>query len=283
MCPPLESLHTPTPNGIHEDEVEEEDAQIDPSLALPPPLPVEEAEETPVASTSRIRKPSRKSKGRALTPSDSSPPPQPRKKAPAPAPLTPKSSKSRMVVKLKLPARTGLREHAHVEEEEEPRGMFDDILPEHERDVSKTAIQPTDKPRFDRARLLAEAKQTPPTTGGSGDTPLLGALGRPLRSATLQHLPLAEDAARSASPSTPGGMGPATITGIRVKTIRFGQFDIQTWFDAPFPEEYAAIPDGRLWICEFCLKYMKSGFGAERHRVSVPPKLCLDRLVLTWH
>ena len=27
------------------------------------------------------------------------------------------------------------------------------------------------------------------------------------------------------------------------------------------------MPDGRLWICEFCLKYMKSKFGASRHRV----------------
>lgn len=27
------------------------------------------------------------------------------------------------------------------------------------------------------------------------------------------------------------------------------------------------MPDGRLWLCEFCLKYMKSEFGAGRHRV----------------
>lgn len=55
---------------------------------------------------------------------------------------------------------------------------------------------------------------------------------------------------------------------LRIHTIRFGEYDIKTWYDAPFPEEYATIPDGRLWICEFCLKYMKSRFGALRHRVS---------------
>lgn len=60
---------------------------------------------------------------------------------------------------------------------------------------------------------------------------------------------------------------PAPTVGLRIRTIRFGEFDIQTWFDAPFPEEYANIPDGRLWICEFCLKYMKSRFVATRHRV----------------
>jgi hypothetical protein len=55
---------------------------------------------------------------------------------------------------------------------------------------------------------------------------------------------------------------------LRIKTIRFGQYDIKTWYDAPFPEEYASIPDGRMWICEFCLRYMKSRFQAMRHRVS---------------
>ena len=77
---------------------------------------------------------------------------------------------------------------------------------------------------------------------------------------------------RSVSPtsSTPGP-SPATTypTGLRIRTIRFGEYDVQTWFDAPFPEEYANIPDGRLWICEFCLKYNKSRFGASRHGVRI--------------
>lgn len=59
-------------------------------------------------------------------------------------------------------------------------------------------------------------------------------------------------------------------TGIAtpIRLIRFGEFDIDTWFQAPYPEEYSLVPDGRLWICEFCLKYMKSRFMASRHRVS---------------
>jgi hypothetical protein len=44
-------------------------------------------------------------------------------------------------------------------------------------------------------------------------------------------------------------------------------YDIDTWYSAPYPEEYQHVPDGRLWLCEFCLKYMKSGFVAGRHRV----------------
>lgn len=71
----------------------------------------------------------------------------------------------------------------------------------------------------------------------------------------------------SPAPSTPGPGIAAAPAGLRIRTIRFGEYDIQTWYDAPFPEEYANIPDGRMWICEFCLKYMKSRFGAVRHRV----------------
>lgn len=60
-----------------------------------------------------------------------------------------------------------------------------------------------------------------------------------------------------------------------VRMIRFGKFDIDTWFQAPFPEEYSSVPGGRLWMCEFCLKYMKSRFMATRHRLkcimSYPP------------
>ncbi|WFD23259.1 histone acetyltransferase [Malassezia equina] len=52
-----------------------------------------------------------------------------------------------------------------------------------------------------------------------------------------------------------------------ISMIRFGAYDIDTWFQAPFPEEYARVPDGRLWVCEFCLKYMKSRFMAMRHRM----------------
>lgn len=63
------------------------------------------------------------------------------------------------------------------------------------------------------------------------------------------------------------GGGPSAFE--KIKCIRFGPFDIDTWYTAPYPEEYAVVPDGRLWICEFCLKYMKSAFGAGRHRVSL--------------
>ena len=95
------------------------------------------------------------------------------------------------------------------------------------------------------------------------DEPVAGPSTRPLRSSKISF----SATSNSPVPSTPGGPTLAANTG-RIRSIRFGAYEIKTWYDAPFPEEYANIPDGRLWICEFCLKYMKSKFGAVRHQAS---------------
>ena len=46
--------------------------------------------------------------------------------------------------------------------------------------------------------------------------------------------------------------------------IEFGKYEIKTWFSSPYPQEYAMLP--KLYICEFCLKYMKSRSILKRHR-----------------
>ncbi|GAA5912830.1 hypothetical protein JCM6882_000440 [Rhodosporidiobolus microsporus] len=43
--------------------------------------------------------------------------------------------------------------------------------------------------------------------------------------------------------------------------------EIKTWYQAPFPDEYTRVAEGRLWVCEGCLKYCRSGFEAGRHRL----------------
>ena len=48
--------------------------------------------------------------------------------------------------------------------------------------------------------------------------------------------------------------------------IVFGDELIKTWYLSSYPQEYARVP--RLFICEFCLKYMKCERVYERHRVS---------------
>lgn len=46
--------------------------------------------------------------------------------------------------------------------------------------------------------------------------------------------------------------------------IRFGKYEIKTWYSSPYPQEYAMQPV--LYLCEFCLKYMKSQSILKRHR-----------------
>nr|XP_055025351.1 histone acetyltransferase KAT6B isoform X3 [Misgurnus anguillicaudatus] len=45
--------------------------------------------------------------------------------------------------------------------------------------------------------------------------------------------------------------------------IEFGKYEIQTWYSSPYPPEYARLQ--KLYLCEFCLKYMKSQDILQRH------------------
>uniref|UniRef100_A0A4W5RTH3 Histone acetyltransferase n=1 Tax=Hucho hucho TaxID=62062 RepID=A0A4W5RTH3_9TELE len=38
--------------------------------------------------------------------------------------------------------------------------------------------------------------------------------------------------------------------------IEFGKYEIQTWYSSPYPQEYSRLP--KLYLCEFCLRYVKS-------------------------
>jgi len=45
--------------------------------------------------------------------------------------------------------------------------------------------------------------------------------------------------------------------------IEFGKWEIDTWYSSPYPQEYASAP--KLYLCEFCLKYMKTRNILKRH------------------
>merc|ERR1711953_1321246 len=40
-----------------------------------------------------------------------------------------------------------------------------------------------------------------------------------------------------------------------IDRVQIGRFEIDTWHFSPYPEEYGKC--SKLWICEYCLKYMK--------------------------
>lgn len=46
------------------------------------------------------------------------------------------------------------------------------------------------------------------------------------------------------------------ITKVKyIDKIQIGRFEIDTWYFSPYPEEYGR--QSKLWICEYCLKYMR--------------------------
>ncbi|GAA6012361.1 hypothetical protein JCM10207_007057 [Rhodosporidiobolus poonsookiae] len=68
---------------------------------------------------------------------------------------------------------------------------------------------------------------------------------------------------------TQGG-APASLPIRPITHLLFGHsptLEIRTWYQAPFPEDLTRVADGRLWVCEWCLKYSRSGFEAGRHRL----------------
>ncbi|KAF8907316.1 hypothetical protein CPB84DRAFT_1674945 [Gymnopilus junonius] len=280
LCPPL--MH----DGAHisQQSTQPENGQLSPLISERQPSEASTSrsvtEVQPTSTRKRNKKGTGKSKAKAkvVTSSDSSDNEgvedtpviskgrgsrrkRPRERSPSPPPR----------VRLRIPPARGKGK----EREEEEHGLFDDILGVEDRDTSKTTPSSIDKRYFERSRILAEEKLAPPPTASSSRTMdsndnSTPSHSRPLRSATLQHLstPRLLDLSNSPGPSTPGASLPKFEPGVlRIRSIRFGPYDIKTWYDAPFPEEYASIPDGRLWICEFCLKYMKSRFKAIRHQM----------------
>ncbi|PWY87640.1 hypothetical protein BO70DRAFT_351123 [Aspergillus heteromorphus CBS 117.55] len=127
-------------------------------------------------------------------------------------------------------------------EMDESKGKpYGGILTETDADTSKTLPTHLDRERFEKARQKAEEEwqRRVMETEGTGET--------------VQH------ASQKVS-------GPPS----RIKYINFGGYEIETWYAAPYPEEYSR--NRVLYICEFCLKYMNSDYVAWRHKLKCPAK-----------
>lgn len=55
----------------------------------------------------------------------------------------------------------------------------------------------------------------------------------------------------------------ADLQEYRIKKMEIGRFEIATWYSSPYPEEYARLP--KIYLCEYCLKYMKTATILRRH------------------
>ncbi|KAH8903457.1 hypothetical protein BR93DRAFT_885002 [Coniochaeta sp. PMI_546] len=115
------------------------------------------------------------------------------------------------------------------------------ILTEAEADTSKTLPTNDDRRRFDEAKQRAEEAWRERLLAMQAET----------------EVPIRKQ--RKVS-------GPAS----QIECIEFGGWEIDTWYAAPYPEEYSR--NRVLYICEFCLKYMNSDYVAWRHKLKCPAK-----------
>lgn len=115
------------------------------------------------------------------------------------------------------------------------------ILTDAEADTSKTLPQPEDRRRFDEAKQMAEEEW---------------------RQRLLKMQAEIEAPVKKSKKTA----GPAS----QIECIEFGGWEIDTWYAAPYPEEYSR--NRVLYICEFCLKYMNSDYVAWRHKLKCPAK-----------
>lgn len=51
------------------------------------------------------------------------------------------------------------------------------------------------------------------------------------------------------------------------RSLFLGKYEIDTWYFSPYPEEYGKQP--KLWICEYCLKYMRLEKTYRYHMVNM--------------
>uniref|UniRef100_A0A7N8Y5M6 histone acetyltransferase n=1 Tax=Mastacembelus armatus TaxID=205130 RepID=A0A7N8Y5M6_9TELE len=108
-------------------------------------------------------------------------------------------------------------------------------------------------------------KQRMSVTSGDGSMVALGGRGSPGRGQKITVC------------STPSSGHAASVTDARDRlavagpcysvrcpaVIEFGKYEIQTWYSSPYPPEYSRLQ--KLYLCEFCLKYMRSKNILQRH------------------
>ncbi|KAI9931344.1 hypothetical protein ASPWEDRAFT_145547 [Aspergillus wentii DTO 134E9] len=130
----------------------------------------------------------------------------------------------------------------HDRENDESKSKpYGGILSEVDADTSKTLPTQHDRERFEIARHKAEEEWQ-------------------------QRVREAENSGEPVQHASQKVSGPPS----KIKYINFGGYEIETWYAAPYPEEYSR--NRVLYICEFCLKYMNSDYVAWRHRLKCPAK-----------
>ena len=167
---------------------------------------------------------------------------KPKKKRPRPRESTtePQKERERPVPSFASHYATPFYAFHERENDELKSKPYGGVLTEAEADTTKTLPLQADRTRFNEARQKAE---------------------------DAWKLKVASSEAEGESKGRAQKLaGPPT----KIKCVNFGGYEIETWYAAPYPEEYSR--NKVLYICEFCLKYMNSDFVAWRHKLKCPAK-----------
>merc|ERR1712223_1987124 len=104
----------------------------------------------------------------------------------------------------------------------------------------------------------SEGASVPATPGATEMTPKVEHKSpEVLKDGTPNHGEPTQVAVPHLSSTAPGSAARSPLA------IQFGRHEISTWYSSPYPQEYARLP--KLYLCEFCLKYMKSRPILKRH------------------
>merc|ERR1711988_378086 len=104
----------------------------------------------------------------------------------------------------------------------------------------------------------SEGASVPATPGATEMTPKVEHKSpEVLKDGTPNHGVPTQVAVPHLSSTAPGSAARSPLA------IQFGRHEISTWYSSPYPQEYARLP--KLYLCEFCLKYMKSRPILKRH------------------
>ncbi|KAI8983945.1 acyl-CoA N-acyltransferase [Mycotypha africana] len=137
---------------------------------------------------------------------------------------------------------------------------FGHKLTEKQASIKKGTPNELDRLKFEKAKLKAEKKS-------------LIQQQQEEKQLKKQQKQLQRHGIRPTSNSMTHNSPYPTFEPPKIRKIYFNNYIIDTWYVAPYPEEYSQ--NATLYICEFCMKYMKSPFIAQRHiskcKVRHPP------------
>lgn len=85
------------------------------------------------------------------------------------------------------------------------------------------------------------------------------------KSSQVDELPTVEETLIPGSTESTPAPAVNNYLKSQIKKIQFREYEIDTWYTSPYPEEYSQSKI--LYICEHCLKYMSSPISYERHQL----------------